>query len=67
SLISKINFTPGRQYRCLLTVCKGIWPVLTIWDINWRQKFSEWSAKGTIFTKNLNTDPESKTSVAVLL
>ncbi len=60
SLISKINFIPGQQYRWLLTVFKWIWPVLTIWDINRQQKCSEWSAKGTVFTENLNTDAESK-------
>ncbi len=65
---SEIKFVPGRQHRWVLTVSKGIWSVLTIWDITRQQKCSEWSPKGAIFTGvKLNADPESEAGVAVSL
>ncbi|PBK61097.1 hypothetical protein ARMSODRAFT_897248 [Armillaria solidipes] len=68
SPVSEIKFVPGRRHKWVLTVSKGIWSVLTIWDITRQQKCSEWSPKGAIFTEvKLNADPESEASVAVSL
>ncbi|KAK0237325.1 hypothetical protein EDD85DRAFT_770504 [Armillaria nabsnona] len=68
SPVSEIKFVPGRQHKWVLIVSKGIWSVLTIWDVTRQRKRSEWSPKGAIFTGvKLNTDPESEASVAVSL
>ncbi|PBK61094.1 hypothetical protein ARMSODRAFT_1089932 [Armillaria solidipes] len=68
SPVSEIKFVPGRQHKWVVTVSKGIWSVLTIWDITRQQKCSEWSSKGAVFTGvKLNADPESEASVAVSL
>ncbi|PBK86153.1 hypothetical protein ARMGADRAFT_1169299 [Armillaria gallica] len=66
--IYEIKFIPGRQHKWVLTVSKGIWSVLTIWDFARGHKYSEWSPKGVIFTRaKLNADPESEAGVAVSL
>lgn len=66
SLVTEIKLIPGREDRWLLTVSKGIWSVLTIWDVAHGLKWSEWSPKGTLFTGvKLNADPESEASVAL--
>ncbi|KAK0445680.1 uncharacterized protein EV420DRAFT_1276985 [Desarmillaria tabescens] len=68
SPIWEIKFIPGRQHKWLLTVSKGIWSVLTIWDIALGCKCSEWSLRGALFTGlKLNTDTESEASMAVAL
>ncbi|KAK0443425.1 uncharacterized protein EV420DRAFT_1723987 [Desarmillaria tabescens] len=68
SPVSEVKFIPGRQHKWLLTVLKGIWLVLTIWDIAWGHKSSEWSPRGALFTGvKLNVDTESETSMAVAL
>ncbi|KAK0445681.1 uncharacterized protein EV420DRAFT_1648396 [Desarmillaria tabescens] len=68
SPVSEVKFIPGRQHKWLLTVSKGIWSVLTIWDIARGHKSSEWSPRGALFTGvKLNTDTESETSMAVAL
>ncbi|KAK0470226.1 uncharacterized protein EV420DRAFT_1258549 [Desarmillaria tabescens] len=68
STVSEIKFIPGRQHKWLLTVSKGIWSVLTIWDITRGHKCSEWSPRGALFTGvKLNTDTESEASIAVAL
>ncbi|KAK0200659.1 hypothetical protein DFS33DRAFT_1265690 [Desarmillaria ectypa] len=64
--VSKIKFIPGRQHKWLLTICKVIWSVLTIWDIAHAHKCSEWSPKGEqLHRVMLNVDPESEVSMAV--
>ncbi|KAK0189346.1 hypothetical protein F5146DRAFT_981897 [Armillaria mellea] len=68
SPVSEIKFVPGRQHRWVLTVSKGIWSVLTIWDVSRQLKCSEWLPKGAIFTGvKLNADPGSEAAVAVSL
>ncbi len=68
SPVSEIKFVPGRQHKWVLTVSKGIWSVLTIWDVTRQRKRSEWSPKGAIFIGvKLNVDPESEAGVAVSL
>ncbi|KAK0433865.1 hypothetical protein EV421DRAFT_1993882 [Armillaria borealis] len=68
SPVSQIKFVPGRQHKWVLTASKGIWSILTIWDITLQQKCSEWSPEGAIFTRvQLNADPESEAGVAVSL
>ncbi len=68
SPVSDIKFVPGREHRWPLTVSKGIWSVLTIWDVARMRKCSEWLPKGTIFTGvRLNADPESEAGIAVSL
>ncbi|KAK0433878.1 hypothetical protein EV421DRAFT_1718159, partial [Armillaria borealis] len=59
SPVSEINFVPGRQLKWLLAVSKGIWLVLTIWDVAGGHKCSQWSPKGTIFTE-LKLNAESR-------
>ncbi|PBK61075.1 hypothetical protein ARMSODRAFT_673535 [Armillaria solidipes] len=68
SPVSEIKFMPGREHRWLLTVSKGIWSVLTIWDIAHGHKRSDLSPKGAIFTVvKLNADPQSEAGIAVSL
>lgn len=65
--ISDIHFVPGREGRWLLTVSKGIWSVITLWDLlNGPSKVSEWSPKGAIFTGFVvNNDVASEGVVAI--
>ncbi|KAK0443418.1 uncharacterized protein EV420DRAFT_1649206 [Desarmillaria tabescens] len=68
SPVSEIKLIPGRQHKWLLIVLKGIWSVLTIWDIMHVHKYSEWSPRGALFTGvKLNTDTESEASITVAL
>ncbi|KAK0433894.1 hypothetical protein EV421DRAFT_2039962 [Armillaria borealis] len=66
SPVYQIKFIPGRKQKFLLTVPKGLWSALTIWDITRQQKCSEWSWKDTILNgMTINADPESEACVAV--
>jgi len=80
SPISDIRFIEGFEERFLLTVSKGIWSVLTIWDISFAlggitkekvlgtspRKCCEWSPKGGLFTGlALNSDLQSDAKLAV--
>ncbi|PBK86136.1 hypothetical protein ARMGADRAFT_1086890 [Armillaria gallica] len=68
SPVSKIKFLPGLQHKWLITISKGIWSVLTIWDIARGHKSSEWSPKRALLTEvKLNAEPWSEAGVAVLL
>ncbi|KAG6852862.1 hypothetical protein C0991_008497 [Blastosporella zonata] len=68
--VSDIRFLPGRSADWILTVSKGIWDVLTIWDLsspeNDARKACEWSQRGALFSGiALNTDPASEATLAV--
>jgi hypothetical protein len=65
--VSDLRFLPGHDGKWLLTVSKGIWSVITIWDISdGLRKLSEWGPKGALFNGfALNADPHSAATLAV--
>jgi hypothetical protein len=65
--VSDLRFVPGHDGKWLLTVSKGIWSVITVWDIgDGLRKMLEWSPKGAFFNGfALNTDSESDGTLAV--
>jgi len=80
SAISEILFVPdpaGHEGRCIVTVSKGIWCLISLWDIQALGRESEatqpkpktidsWGPKGTIFGAiAVNSDPRSGASAAV--
>ncbi|KAH9927373.1 hypothetical protein B0H21DRAFT_133967 [Amylocystis lapponica] len=68
--ISDVRFLPGHGGDWLVTVSKGIWSMITCWDISSNEqtpsrKVAEWSPKGAIFTGFVvNSDPESEGIIA---
>lgn len=80
SAISEIFFVPdpnGHEGRCIVTVSKGIWCLICLWDVQslGRQcgiaqtepkSVGRWSPKGAIFTSiAVNSDCQSEASAAV--
>ena len=80
SAISEILFVPdpaGHEGRCIVTVSKGIWCLISLWDVQALSRESEttqpkpkpiasWGPKGTIYTSiAVNSDPRSEASAAV--
>ncbi|KAG6862113.1 hypothetical protein C0995_005925 [Termitomyces sp. Mi166 len=68
--VSDVKFIPGRCGDWILTVSKGIWDVLTIWNLTSpdenERKACEWSSRGALFNGiALNTDPESDATLAI--
>lgn len=78
--ISEVLFVPdpsGREGRCIVTVSKGIWCLISLWDIQdigrecqatrpIPEKIGSWNPKGAIFTAiALNSDCSSEASAAV--
>jgi len=65
--VSEIRFVPGHAGQWILTVSKGVWDVVTIWDVSAEpHKCCEWSPRGAIFNGfALNTDPKSEATLAV--
>jgi hypothetical protein len=65
--VSEIRFVPGHAGQWILTVSKGIWDVITIWDVSAEpEKCCEWSPRGAIFHGfALNSDPSSEATLAV--
>jgi hypothetical protein len=65
--VSDIRFVPGHGGQWILTLSKGVWGVITIWDISAEpQKCCEWSPRGAIFNGfTLNSDPSSPATLAV--
>lgn len=69
--IEEVRFLPGRNW--LLTVSKGIWSTIVVWDLNFAdgagaEKITEWNPKGAIFIGlAVNTDPQSEATLAVSL
>ena len=80
SAISEIFFVPdpsGREARCIVTVSKGIWCLISLWDIQTlgreceatqprQEEIGSWGPKGAIFSAiAVNPDPRSEASAAV--
>ena len=81
--ISEILFVPdpsGQEGRCIVTVSKGIWCLISLWDVQALgrgceaatqpkpTKIGSWSPKGAIFGAiAVNSDPRSEASAAVAL
>ncbi|EGN94822.1 hypothetical protein SERLA73DRAFT_77554 [Serpula lacrymans var. lacrymans S7.3] len=73
SPIDYIRFVPGHDGKRILTVSKGIWSVVTIWDAKEGEgvnsgfrKTAEWGPKGAIFSGlTVNTKPGSEAVLAV--
>lgn len=80
SAISEILFVPdpsGHEGRCIVTVSKGIWCLISLWDVqalgrecNATQprpkKIGSWGPKGAIFSAiAVNPDPRSEANAAV--
>ena len=73
--VSHIRLLPGRGGRYLLTVYKGIWSMITCWDIgsvpspvspNTATKVADWCPRNTIFSGFVvNSEPESEATLAV--
>ena len=79
SSISEIFFVPdpaGHEGRCIVAVSKGIWCLISLWDIRALRREHEatqpkpktigsWGPKGTIFGAiAVNPDPRSEASAA---
>lgn len=70
-----VHFLPGSGGRRIVTVTKGIWSVISVWEIvcnklssegAFVRKVAEWSPKGIIFTGFVvNSDSSSKGTLAV--
>ncbi|KAK0216411.1 hypothetical protein IW262DRAFT_1400068 [Armillaria fumosa] len=61
-----VKFVPGHQDKWLLTLSHGSGAALSIWDVTYRQKCSEWPLESAMFTgMTTNTDTQSEASVAV--
>lgn len=80
SAISEVLFVPdpnGHESRCIVTVSKGIWCMVCLWDIQVfganhegtqtkPTKVGWWSPKGAIFTAiTVNADFRSEANAAV--
>lgn len=80
SAISEVLFVPdpdGHEGRCIVTVSKGIWCLISLWDIQnlgrecqatqpKPQQVGSWGPKGAIFSAiALNSDCSSEASAAV--
>ena len=80
SAISEIFFVPdpsGHEARCIVTVSKGIWCLISLWDIQAlgrecratqpsSKEIGSWGPKGAIFSAiAVNPDPRSEASAAV--
>ena len=82
SAISEILFVPdpaGHEGRCIVTVSKGIWCLISLWDIQALggeceatqpepkpSTIGSWGPKGAIFCAiAVNSDPRSEVSAAV--
>ena len=71
--VSEVSFLPARP-EWVLTVSKGIWSVITCWDISGRdgadftkyRGVAEWTPRQTIITGvAVNSDPHSEAHLAV--
>lgn len=79
SAISEVLFVPdpsGHEAKCIVTVSKGIWCLISLWDIQAigqeheatqsPKRVDSWSPKGAVFSAiAVNPDPRSKASAAV--
>jgi hypothetical protein len=80
SAISEILFVPdpsGHEARCIVAVSKGIWCLISLWDVQAVSQESgatqqnpkmigSWGPKGAIFWAiAVNSDPRSEASAAV--
>jgi len=65
--VCEIRFVPGHAGHWILIVSKGVWDVITIWDVSGDpRKCCEWSPRGAIFNGFcLNTHPSSVATLAV--
>lgn len=69
--ISAVRFLPAHP-DWLITLTKGIWSLITCWDIGTtygpRRKIAEWSPRQTLITDiAVNSDPHSEAHLAVSL
>ncbi|OBZ74688.1 hypothetical protein A0H81_05636 [Grifola frondosa] len=72
--VSDVQFLPGHDNRWLATVSKGIWSMISCWDIGSSsdqsanvpaRKVADWCPKGAIFSGFVvNSDPNSDGNVA---
>lgn len=80
SAISEIFFIPdpsGHEARCIVTVSKGIWCLISLWDVQGlgqgceatqpgEKEVGSWGPRGAIFSAiAVNPDPRSEASAAV--
>lgn len=79
SAISEVHFVPdpsGHEAKCIVTVSKGIWCLISLWDIQGLghgreatespERVDSWSPKGATFSAiAVNPDPRSKASAAI--
>ncbi|KAI0743089.1 hypothetical protein C8Q80DRAFT_1221352 [Daedaleopsis nitida] len=72
--VSHVRFLPGHGGRYVLTVYKGIWSMISCWDVTPEsstpsskpRKAADWCPKNTIFAGFVtNSDPDSEAGLAV--
>ncbi|KAI0698801.1 hypothetical protein C8Q76DRAFT_802870 [Earliella scabrosa] len=75
--VSNVRFLAGHGGRYILTVYKGIWSMISCWDVGSMtssssssptrpRKVADWCPKNTIFSGFVtNSDPDSEAAVAV--
>ncbi|TFK81904.1 hypothetical protein K466DRAFT_604106 [Polyporus arcularius HHB13444] len=73
--VSHVRMLPGRGGRYLLTVYKGIWSMISCWDLgsvpspstpSAPTKVADWCPRNTIFSGFVvNSEPESEATLAV--
>ncbi|KAI9058631.1 hypothetical protein FKP32DRAFT_1596926 [Trametes sanguinea] len=71
--VSHVRFLPGHGGRYMATVYKGIWSMISCWDIGdggsvRPRKLADWAPKSAIFSGFVvNSDPESEATLATAL
>ena len=66
--VYEVRFVPGHKAKWILTITRGIWDILTIWDLDASgdQKVCQWSLRGALFNGlSLNSKPGYDAILAV--
>jgi hypothetical protein len=68
--VQEVRFIPGHAGEWILTISKGIWDILTIWDLGVEsgRKVCEWSPRGVLLSGvcvNLDGDTDAIVGVSV--
>jgi hypothetical protein len=64
--VSDLRFLPGHDAARLLTVSKGIWSLMTVWDVaDGLRKLAQWGPKGVLFNGFAVNARESEATLAV--
>lgn len=69
TFVSDIRFVPGHDGKWILVVSRGIWSVLSLWNVEESgsvEMICQWGPRGNLFIGlAVNTDPHSEATLAV--